>query len=193
MLSYRDATARILFQRGVKGSGPGSRTIHPGVGRGHGGKTGPGARGGKFWINSKGNPDYGPPPSGTKSRTPEQWQSHTNGLARAEVRGVKTAADLNTLSDKGWESGVAGPQEAKDAEGNTYNHFGSGAGGKAAATAQIAVDAAKHPDQTYILLKIDGNYVTAAKTTADLLKSSPDKQGSGPRVKAAGSKLANVA
>ena len=136
-------------------------------------RPGRGSRGGKYWINKKGNIEYGPPPSGVRARTPEQWQAHARTLAKQQLGGIKSADDLKKLDDS-WEIGVSGPNSS---ESGGYNHFGSGKGGHDAAIASATKDAADHPDLTYVVTKIDGNYVVGAKATKDLMKDSPDKQG----------------
>jgi HK97 family phage portal protein len=129
---------------------------------------GPGSKGAKFWYDDKGRVRYGPPPKGRPARTPEQWARHNKSLAREELKGVKTAADLDKL--EGWESGVDGPEY--DAENHFYHY-----GGDKDAALKAASEAAKsHPDIMYVVLKVDGNYVIAAKPLDELHKAGEKRK-----------------
>jgi len=132
-------------------------------------KKGPGSRGGKFWLDKNGIAHYGAPPKGTRAHSSqEQLNQHIRNLAKQQLTGVKTVADLNNL-DGSWEVGVDGPNSNEE---GGYNHFGSGKDGHDAAIEAATQAAKEHPDITYAIIKVDGNYVLAGKSTSDLQKDA---------------------
>lgn len=128
-------------------------------------KTGPGSRGGKYWIDGKGNIRYGPPPSGKTARTPQGWAKFNKSAAKKQLKGVKTDGEL---AKAGWET-VVTPQDV-GGDPNASN-FGDNKDLALKAANQAAT---QNPKTMFVVLRVqsddgkDAHYVVASKLLSDI-------------------------